>query len=99
MLHLLYTILSCYYFVEETTSQEASDENKTKEDKDDKEEEEEGEVKEGEVKHFPRADEDEEESRSEEEERGGRPSTDPPESQFVLLGPSRNRYTILKDEF
>ena len=52
------------------------------------------------MKHFPRADEDEEESRSEEEEeRGGRPSTDPPESQFVLLGPSRNRYTILKDEF
>jgi hypothetical protein len=51
-----------------------------------------------ETPHFPRPDKEEEEG-SEEEEEETRQSTDPPESQFVRLGPSRNRYTILKDEF
>jgi hypothetical protein len=55
-------------------------------------------VKDTGVKHFPRADEDDEKTTSV-ERRDGRLSTDPPESQFVHLGPSRNRYTILKDEF
>lgn len=96
---------------EEVTSQEKGDDIKTKdkrdnqdenndEEEEEEEKEDEGVVKEDEVKHFPRAQEEEEEgAERSRERRDARQSTDPPESQFVLLGPSRNRYTILKDEF
>jgi len=58
----------------------------------------EGEVKENtdDAKHIPRTDEDTKESTTEKQKTK---KTDPPESQFVHLGPSKNRYTILRDEF
>ena len=74
--------------------------SREKRDEDNKDDEDEtddvGVVPETEVKHLPRVDED---TTSGEERQRDIKSTDPPESQFVHLGPSRNRYTILKDEF
>ena len=61
---------------------------------------EEGEVVEGtkdEAPHIPR--ETEEDKPVEEAKKPGDKSTDPPESQFVHLGPSKQRYTIIRDEF
>ena len=57
---------------------------------------EEGEVKEetGDSKHIPRTDDGQESTTEKQKTR----KTDPPESQFVHLGPSKNRYTF-KDEF
>eukprot|EP00090_Calanus_glacialis_P014712 TRINITY_DN23569_c0_g1_i1.p1 TRINITY_DN23569_c0_g1~~TRINITY_DN23569_c0_g1_i1.p1 ORF type:complete len:438 (-),score=154.80 TRINITY_DN23569_c0_g1_i1:1251-2564(-) len=46
-------------------------------------------------KHIPRTDDEQPEKADEKPKK----STDPPESQFVHLGPSKNRYTILRDEF
>lgn len=46
-------------------------------------------------KHIPRTDDEQPEKAEEKPKK----STDPPESQFVHLGPSKNRYTILRDEF
>jgi len=48
-----------------------------------------------EAKHIPRSDDEKPEETSKKPVK----STDPPESQFVHLGPSKNRYTILRDEF
>merc|ERR1711976_736148 len=45
--------------------------------------------------HIPRTEDDV----KEETETDKPKKTDPPESQFVHLGPSKNRYTILRDEF
>ena len=58
--------------------------------------EDEGEVKEetGDSKHIPRTDDGQESTTEKQKTR----KTDPPESQFVHLGPSKNRYTF-KDEF
>ena len=59
-----------------------------------------GEVVEGnkdEAKHIPR--EKEEDKPAEEPKKPKEKSTDPPESQFVHLGPSKQRYTIIRDEF
>ena len=59
-----------------------------------------GEVVEGnkdEAKHIPR--EKEEDNPAEEPKKPKEKSTDPPESQFVHLGPSKQRYTIIRDEF
>jgi len=47
------------------------------------------------AKHIPRTDDEQPEKSSKKPEK----ITDPPESQFVHLGPSKNRYTILRDEF
>jgi len=47
------------------------------------------------AKHIPRTDDEQPEKASKKPSK----STDPPESQFVHLGPSKNRYTILRDEF
>ena len=61
---------------------------------------EEGEVVDGskdEAKHIPR--EKEEDKSVEESKKPKDKSTDPPESQFVHLGPSKQRYTIIRDEF
>ena len=55
------------------------------------------EEKKDEAQHIPR--EAEEEKPSEPEKKPKEKSTDPPESQFVHLGPSKQRYTILRDEF
>ena len=56
----------------------------------------EGEKKED-TKHIPRTDDTTSEETS---KKPVRKSTDgPPESQFAHLGPSKNRYTILRDEF
>ena len=46
-------------------------------------------------KHIPRTEDEPEEKTTKKAVK----STDPPESQFVHLGPSKNRYTILRDEF
>ena len=64
----------------------------------DEDKNEEAEVKENtdDAKHIPRTDEDTKESTTEKQKTK---KTDPPESQFVHLGPSKNRYTILRDEF
>jgi len=59
----------------------------------------EGEVKEeasDDTKHIPRSNDDNQEETTEEEKAK---KTDPPESQFVNLGPSKNRYTFVRDEF
>ena len=59
-----------------------------------------GEVAEGtkdEAQHIPR--EKEEDKTAEEPKKPKEKSTDPPESQFVHLGPSKQRYTIIRDEF
>jgi endoplasmic reticulum resident protein 44 len=77
------------------------EEKKEVEDKsEDKKEEEKPEEKPSEegtddAKHIPRTDDEEPEKSSKKPVK----STDPPESQFVHLGPSKNRYTILRDEF
>ena len=70
--------------------EDKSDDNKEEEKKDDAPEEgkEDG-------KHIPRTDDEKPEESSKKPVK----STDPPESQFVHLGPSKNRYTILRDEF
>jgi len=80
--------------VEETTTEEEKSEEKTEE-----KASEEGEVKqeEEEVKHIPRTDDTKE---TEETSKSAKKITDgPPDSQFAHLGPSKNRYTILRDEF
>ena len=94
-----------HYGPDETETKEESKEEEKKEEKkeEDKPEqaEDSGSNDEGEVKeeteeaskHIPRT---EEESTT---EKVKVKSTDPPESQFVHLGPSKNRYTILRDEF
>ena len=74
------------------------EEEKKKEEEKEKREagDDEGEVKEpGDAKHIPRTDEDNQDSTTEKQKTK---KTDPPESQFVHLGPSKNRYTF-KDEF
>merc|ERR1712059_50784 len=82
--------------VEESTEYEMSEEQ-TEEKIEEQKGSEEGEVKEEEVKHIPRTDDTKE---SEETPKPARKVTDgPPESQFAHLGPSKNRYTILRDEF
>ena len=71
-----------------------------KEEKKEEEKEEEkksDEAKEDDAKHIPR--ETGEEKVEEAEKKPKEKSTDPPESQFVHLGPSKQRYTILRDEF
>ena len=50
-----------------------------------------------ETKHIPR--EKEEDKPAAETKKPKEKSTDPPESQFVHLGPSKQRYTIIRDEF
>jgi len=54
-----------------------------------------GEKKEGEANHIPREDKPTEDT----SKKPVKKSTGPPESQFAHLGPSKNRYTILRDEF
>ena len=54
-----------------------------------------GEKKEGEANHIPRDDKPTEDT----SKKPVKKSTGPPESQFAHLGPSKNRYTILRDEF
>ncbi len=107
VVHILYLPSFVGASNEEVASQETVDDNnkETKEKRDtegetgeEDDEEEEGVVIDTEVKHFPRSEEKEGETTSG-ERLDARQSTDPPESQFVHLGPSRNRYTILKDEF
>ena len=56
----------------------------------------EGEVKEDSVPHIPRT---EDQPTEETSKKPAKKSTGPPESQFAHLGPSKNRYTILRDEF
>ena len=56
----------------------------------------EGEVKEDGVNHIPRT---EDQPTEETSKKPAKKSTGPPESQFAHLGPSKNRYTILRDEF
>ena len=79
---------------EEEKSEEKSEETSEEPKKEDSSE---GEVKEGEVKHIPRT---EDQSTEETTKKPFIPKpTGPPESQFAHLGPSKNRYTILRDEF
>jgi len=87
---------------QDDSNKKASDNANAKEDTADVKTDEEGEMEEKEektddTKHIPRTDDQKEmeESTKEKEEI----PTDPPESQFKFLGPSKNRYTILRDEF
>lgn len=74
---------------------EAEEEKKAEEEADRKTED--GEANEDDAKHIPRTDDSQAEDTS---KKPVRKSTDgPPESQFAHLGPSKNRYTILRDEF
>jgi len=79
---------------EEEKKEEEKSEEKAEEPK--KEDSDEGEVKEGEVNHIPRT---EDQPTEETSKKPAKKSTGPPESQFAHLGPSKNRYTILRDEF
>ena len=79
---------------EEEKKEEEKPEEKAEEPK--KEDSSEGEVKEGEVNHIPRT---EDQPTEETSKKPVKKSTGPPESQFAHLGPSKNRYTILRDEF
>ena len=72
-------------------------EEKKEEEKEKEEEKKSDEAKEEDAKHIPR--ETGEEKVEEAEKKPKEKSTDPPESQFVHLGPSKQRYTILRDEF
>ena len=74
--------------------EEKKEEEKEKEKEDEKKSDE---AKEDEAKHIPR--ETGGEKVEEAEKKPKEKSTDPPESQFVHLGPSKQRYTILRDEF
>jgi len=75
---------------EKNEIEDKSDDNKEEEKK-----EETPEDSKDESQHIPRTDDDQPEKSSKKPTK----STDPPESQFVHLGPSKNRYTILRDEF
>merc|ERR1711915_901007 len=70
------------------TEEEKSDEDEVKPDDTSEDSKDDG-------KHIPRTDDEQPEKTSKKPVK----STDPPESQFVHLGPSKNRYTILRDEF
>ena len=74
------------------------EEKKKEEEREKREAGDEGEVKEeaeaGDSKHIPRTDDGQDSTTEKQKTR----KTDPPESQFVHLGPSKNRYTF-KDEF
>ena len=76
---------------EEEKKQEEKKEEEAKKIEDTKDEEE---VKED-NQHIPRTEDDKPETTETDKTK----KTDPPESQFVHLGPSKNRYTILRDEF
>ena len=80
----------------EESKEEDKQENEDNKPDDSSNNDEEGEVKEENEeakKHIPRTEEDTT------TEKPKTKKTDPPESQFVHLGPSKNRYTILRDEF
>eukprot|EP00092_Neocalanus_flemingeri_P054526 GFUD01064224.1.p1 GENE.GFUD01064224.1~~GFUD01064224.1.p1 ORF type:complete len:442 (-),score=125.02 GFUD01064224.1:1556-2881(-) len=75
---------------EKKAIEDKSEDNNKEEKKDDTTEE-----SKDDAKHIPRTDDEQPEEASKKPVK----STDPPESQFVHLGPSKNRYTILRDEF
>ena len=88
---------------EEEKKEEEKSEEKTEEKTEEKSEEYqtiedsgEGEVKEDSAPHIPRT---EDQPTEETSKKPAKKSTGPPESQFAHLGPSKNRYTILRDEF
>jgi len=101
-----------HYGPDKTTKKEENkEENKENKDSEQKEEDvkpkdsegdEQGEVKEedkksDDTKHIPRSENEKDVEKS--SEKTEEISSDPPESQFIHLGPSKNRYTILRDEF
>jgi endoplasmic reticulum resident protein 44 len=80
----------------EEKKEEETKEQETIEDTKEDDSASEGEGKEAEVKHIPRTDDSPKEETS---KMPAKKSTGPPESVFANLGPSKNRYTILRDEF
>jgi len=81
---------------EEEKKKEIEAKEREKREVDEKEKEKGDEDKVKEEKHIPRTEDVEEEKK----EKSTKPiSTDPPESMFNNLKPSKNRYTILRDEF
>ena len=83
-----------FHYGPDPESKEEETEEKTEEDKE-SDETDVVEEKKDDSKHIPRGND----KPAEEEKKPKEKSTDPPESQFVHLGPSKQRYTILRDEF
>merc|ERR1712106_70887 len=82
-----------HYGPDKTTKKE---ENK-EENKDSEQKVKEEDKKSDDTKHIPRSENEKDVEKS--SEKTEEISSDPPESQFIHLGPSKNRYTILRDEF